>query len=141
MMADTSASPGRDAGAYRPLLTTRARWLAGAVIVLAIIVITVSGMRYANADEHASGWLDLTLDGFIRSHLHPDQPVIRALASLGDPAHAALLVMALAGAAAAARRWSGVLLTIVGPLAAVTITELVLKPLIGRLRYGHLSLS
>jgi membrane-associated phospholipid phosphatase len=69
----------------------------------------------------------------------PDLAVIQALASLGDPAVAGVLVAGLAGAAAVARRWSGVLLTIVGTLAAVAITELVLKPLIGRLSYGHLS--
>jgi hypothetical protein len=42
----------------------------------------------------------------------------------------------VAGAAAVARRWSGVLLAIVGTLTAVTVTELILKPLIGRLRFG-----
>jgi len=32
-----------------------------------------------------------------------------------------------------------VLLTLGGTLTAVAITKLILKPLIGRLRYGHLS--
>ncbi|MGH3673619.1 MAG: phosphatase PAP2 family protein [Pseudonocardiaceae bacterium] len=124
-------------GAYRPLLPDRARWLAVVVSVLAIIVVAACGMRYANTDQHMPGWLDLTLDGFIRSHLGRDQPIVRTLASLGDPAQAGVLVAAVAGAAAVTRRWSGVLLTVVGTITAMAITELVLKPLVGRLSFGH----
>ncbi len=107
------------------------------VIALAIMVITVFGMRYA--DQGMPGHLDRSLDALIRTALHRDQPITRALVSLGDPVQAAILVVAVAGAAAAARRWSGVLLTFVGTVTAVGITDLILKPLIGRLSYGHLS--
>jgi len=123
--------------AYRPLLAQRARRPAVVVIVLAISVIAVLGMRYA--DQDMPGHLDRSLDALIRNHLRPDQPITRALVSLGNPAQAAILVATVAGAAAAARRWSGVLLTIGGTVTAITITELILKPVIGRLRYGHLS--
>ncbi|MGH3608004.1 MAG: phosphatase PAP2 family protein [Pseudonocardiaceae bacterium] len=133
----TSQAVAPEPDAYRPLLADRARGPAVVVILLAVIVIAVLGMRYAN--QHAAGRLDLTLDAFIRTHLRRDQPITGALVSLGEPPQAAILVAAVAGAAAAARRWSGVVLTIGGTLAAVTITELILKPLIGRLRYGHLS--
>lgn len=122
---------------YRPLLAERVRRPAMVVIVLAIIVIAVFGMRYA--DQDMAGHLDRSLDTLIRNHLRPDQPITRALVSLGNPAQATILVAVVAGAAAAARRWSGVLLTIIGTVTAVTITELILKPLIGRLRFGHLS--
>ncbi|HZD14666.1 MAG TPA: phosphatase PAP2 family protein [Pseudonocardiaceae bacterium] len=121
--------------AYRPLLVDRARGPAGVVILLAVVVIAVLGMRYANQD--AAGRLDLTLDSFISTHIRRDEPITGALVSLGDLPQAAILVAVVAGAAA--RRWSGVVLTIGGTLTAVTITELILKPLIGRLRYGHLS--
>jgi undecaprenyl-diphosphatase len=107
------------------------------VIVLAITVIAVLGMRYA--DQDLPGHLDRSLDALIRNHLRRDEPLTRALASLGNPAQAAVLVAAVACAAAAARRWSGVLLTIGGTATAATITELILKPLVGRLRFGHLS--
>ncbi|MGH3672954.1 MAG: phosphatase PAP2 family protein, partial [Pseudonocardiaceae bacterium] len=133
----TSQAVAPEPDAYRPLLADRARGPAVVVILLAVIVIAVLGMRYAN--QHAAGRLDLTLDAFIRTHIRRDQPITGALVSLGEPPQAAILVAAVAGAAAAARRWSGVVLTIGGTLAAVTITELILKPLIGRLRYGHLS--
>lgn len=122
---------------YRPLLARRVRGLAVAIIALAIIVIAVLGMRYA--DQDVPGSLDRSLDALITHRLGRDQPITRVLTTLGDPAQTAILVAAVAGAAAAARRWSGVLLAIVGTLAAATITELILKPLIGRLRFGTLT--
>ena len=123
--------------AYRPLLAQRVRRPAVVVIVLAIIAIAVLGVSYA--DQELPGHLDRSLDALIRSQLGPDQPITGVLVSLGNPAQAAILVAAVAGAAAAARRWSGVLLTILGTVTAVAITELILKPLVGRLRYGHLT--
>jgi membrane-associated phospholipid phosphatase len=123
--------------AYRPLLAQRVRRPAVIVLVLAITVIVVLGMHYA--DQDMPGPLDRSLDALIRNHLQPDQPITRALVSLGNPTPAAILVAAVAGAAAAARRWSGVLLTIVGTVTAITMTELILKPIVGRLRFGHLS--
>lgn len=132
-------SPAIGVGAYRPLLAGHARWLAAGCIVLATITITAFGMRYANTDQHTPGWLDLRLDGFIRNHLSRDQLIIRTLASLGNPPQTIILVAAVASAAALARRWSGLLLTILGTITAITMTELVLKPLVGRLSYGHLS--
>ncbi len=139
-MVDGSGTPHAvvaDPPAYRPLLTARARGPAVVVVLLAVIVIAVLGMRYAHQD--AAGRLDFTLDTFIRTHIRGDQPITGALVGLGDPPQAAILVAVVAGAAAAARRWSGVVLTVGGTLAAVTISELILKPLVGRLRYGHLS--
>ena len=126
-----------DANVHRPLLADRARGPAVVVSFLAIIVVGVLGMRYANQD--AAGSLDRTLDTFIRTHIRRDQPLIRALVELGNPLPATIVVAAIAVAAAVARRWSGVVLTIGGTLAAVTITELILKPLVMRLRYGHLT--
>ena len=110
---------------------------AVAVIVLAIIVIAILGMRYA--DQDMPGRVDRILDAVIRNRLRGGQPITSVLVRLGNPAPAAILVAAVAGAAAAARRWSGVLLAIIGTLTAVTVTELILKPLIGRLRFGELS--
>jgi undecaprenyl-diphosphatase len=133
----TAAAVAVDPNAHRPLLADRARRPAVVIILLALIVLTMLGIRYT--DQDTAGQLDRTLDAYIRTRIRPDQPLIAALVSLGNPAQAAILVAAVAGAAAAARRWSGVLLTIGGTLAAVTITELILKPLIGRLSYGHLS--
>jgi membrane-associated phospholipid phosphatase len=128
---------GRDSSGYRPLLGERVRGPAVLVIALAIIVIVVFGMRYA--DQDMPGHLDRSIDALIRHALHREQPITAALVSLGNPGQATVLVAAVAGAAAIARRWAGVLLTIVGTVTAVAITDLILKPLIGRLSYGHLS--
>jgi membrane-associated phospholipid phosphatase len=139
-MVTASATPeavAADPNAYRPLLPGRMRCPAVVVMLLAVLVIAVLGMRYAH--QEMAGQLDRTLDAFIRTHTRQDQTLTRALVSLGDPSHAAILLAAVAGAAAMARRWSGVVLTIGGTLTAVMITELILKPLIGRLRYGHLT--
>lgn len=113
------------------------RWPAAVVVVLAVIVVVVLGLRYA--DQDMPGHLDRGLDALIRDRVGTDQRITRALVSLGNPVHAAVLVAAVAGCAAAARRWSGVLLAVVGTVTAVTITELILKPLVGRLRFGHLT--
>ena len=110
---------------------------AVAVIVLAIIVIAILGMRYA--DQDMPGRVDRILHAVIRNRLRGGQPITSVLVRLGNPAPAAILVAAVSGVAAAARRWSGVLLAIIGTLTAVTVTELILKPLIGRLRFGELS--
>jgi membrane-associated phospholipid phosphatase len=126
-----------DSNSYRPLLAQRMRGPALAVIVVAITVIAVLGMRYA--DQDMPGHLDRNLDALVRGQLGRDEPVTRALANLGNPIQVAVLIAAVASAAAIARRWSGVLLTIIGTIAAATTTDLILKPLIGRLRSGHLS--
>ncbi|MGH3825899.1 MAG: phosphatase PAP2 family protein [Pseudonocardiaceae bacterium] len=128
---------GSDQSGYRPLLARRVRFPALAVMVLAIGVVVVLSLRYA--DQDMPGHLDRGLDALIRNRLSSAQPLTWALVSLGNPAPAAILVAAVASSAAAARRWSGVLLIILGTVTAVTITEVILKPLVGRLRYGHLS--
>jgi membrane-associated phospholipid phosphatase len=121
---------------YRPLLAKPARVPALAAIGLAITALTVMSIRYA--DQDMPGRVDRFLDALIRDHF-PAEPAMQALAGLGNPAPAAVLVLTVAAAAAAAQRWSGALLAIIGTSAAVALTELFLKPLIGRLRFGHLT--
>ena len=123
--------------AYRPLLAARLRRAAVIVILLAIVLLTLLALRYAH--QQAAGRLDRALDIYLRTQLRQEQSLTRALISLADPPHAAMLVAALAGAAALARRWSGVMLVLGGTLTAVVISEGILKPLTGRLRYGHLT--
>ncbi|HXT44864.1 MAG TPA: phosphatase PAP2 family protein [Pseudonocardiaceae bacterium] len=126
-----------DSSGYRPLLGRRMRGPAVAAIVLALIVIAALGMRYAGQDMAGRG--DRILDAMISHRLRGGRPITYVLANLGDPAQTAILVAVVAGAAAVARRWSGVLLAIAGTTVAVAVTELILKPLIGRLRSGELS--
>lgn len=133
--ASTVATVGSDRD--RPLVADRARGPAIAVIVSACAVVAVLSIRYA--DQHTAGRLDLLLDGYIRRRILRDDPLVVALVGLGSPAQAAYLVAAVAGVGAVARRWSSVLLTVGGTFTAVVISEVILKPLVGRLSYGHLS--
>lgn len=123
--------------AYRPLLPANLRRSTVVIIGLALLVLTVLALRYAH--QEAAGRLDRALDVYLRTQLRRDQRLTGALVTLAEPPQAAIVLAAVAGAAALARRWSGVILTLGGTLSAVTITEVILKPLIGRLRYGHLT--
>jgi len=136
-VAEIASSVPSDLPGYRPLLAHRLRAPAVAAIVLAVIVITVLGIHHA--DEEVPGCLDGHLDALISSWLYRDHVITGALVTLGDPAPIAILIAVVAGGAAAARRWSGVLLPIIGTITAATLTEVILKPLIGRLLSGHLS--
>ena len=123
--------------AYRPLVPVHLRRAAVVVILLATLVLAILALRYAH--QEAAGRLDRTLDIYIRTRLRQEQSLTEALISLADPPQAAILVVALAGAAAFARRWSGMMLLLGGTPTAIMISEVILKPLVGRLRYGHLT--
>ena len=123
--------------AYRPLLPAHLRRPVVVLVGLALLVLMVLALRYAH--QEAAGRLDRTLDVYLRTQLRRDQRLTGALVTLAQPPQAAIALAAVAAAAALARRWSGVILTLGGTLSAVTITEVILKPLIGRLRYEHLT--
>jgi membrane-associated phospholipid phosphatase len=133
----TSEGAAAEPHACRPVLPVHLRRAAVVVILLATLVLAILAWRYAH--QEAAGRLDRTLDIYIRTRLHQEQSLTEALISLADPPQAAILVAALAGAAALARRWSGVMLLLGGTPTAVVISEVILKPLVGRLRYGHLT--
>ncbi len=133
----TSEGAAAKPHAYQPLVPVHLRRAAVVVILLATLVLAVLAVRYAH--QEAAGRLDRTLDIYIRTRLRQQQSLTEALLSLADPPQAAILVAALAGAAALARRWPGVMLLLGGTPTAVMISEMILKPLVGRLRYGHLT--
>jgi membrane-associated phospholipid phosphatase len=133
----TSEGAGAEPHAYRLLLAVHLRRAAVVVILLTTLVLAILAVRYAH--QEAAGRLDRTLDIYMRTRLRQEQSLTDALLSLADPPQAAILVAALAGAAALARRWSGVMLLLAGTPTTVMISEIILKPLVGRLRYGHLT--
>jgi membrane-associated phospholipid phosphatase len=139
MVTSSATSPvvAAQPHAYRPLLAAHLRRPAVVIIVVALLVLTVLALRYAH--QEAAGRLDRTLDIYLRTQLRRDQRLTGALITLVYLPRAAIVLAAVAGAAGLARRWSGVILTLGGTLSAVTITEVILKPLVGRLRYGHLT--
>jgi len=107
------------------------------VMELPLVMFAVLALRYNHQDT--AGRLDRTLDAYIMIHLRPDQSVAAVLVSLADPNHVAMVLAAAVAVAALARCWSGVLLVVGGTVTAVVIAEVVLKPLVGRLRDGHLA--
>ncbi|MDQ3906626.1 MAG: hypothetical protein M3300_14645 [Actinomycetota bacterium] len=68
-------------GTYRPLLAQRLRGPVMVAIMLAIIVIAVLGMHYA--DQDMPGRLDGNLDALISHGLRRDQPIARGLTAPG----------------------------------------------------------
>lgn len=92
-------------------------------------MLAVLGLHYA--DQNVPGRLDRSLDALIRYQLRGYQPATRVLVTLGNPAQIAILIAIVAGAAAVVRHWSGVLLAIVGTIAAAAITEVISSRLSG----------
>lgn len=133
----TSKLVAAEPNAYRPLLPAHLRRPTVVIIALALLLLVVLALRYAH--QEAAGSLDRALDTYIRARLQGEQGVTGALISFVYPPRSMIVLAAVAAVGALARRWSGVILTLGGPLIAVLITEVILKPLTGRLRYGHLS--
>ncbi|MBV9058820.1 MAG: phosphatase PAP2 family protein [Pseudonocardiales bacterium] len=133
----TSELVAAEPDAYPPLLPAHLRRPAVVIIVLALLLLAVLALRYAH--QEAAGTLDRTLDSYIRTRLRSDQSMTGAVISFVYSPRSLLVLAVVAVIGAVARRWSGVILTLGGPLIAVTITEVILKPLTGRLRYGHLT--
>jgi membrane-associated phospholipid phosphatase len=133
----TSKLVAAEPNAYRPLLPAHLRRPTVAIIALALLLLVVLALRYAH--QEAAGSLDRALDTYMRTRLQAEQGVTGALISFVYPPRSMIVLAAVAAVGALARRWSGVVLTLGGPLIAVLITEVILKPLTGRLRYGHLS--
>jgi membrane-associated phospholipid phosphatase len=97
------------------------------------------GWRYSGTE--AAGALDHQLDGQLVAHRGSHLGLLWHISDLGSPPALPLGVLVLAAVAAlTGRRWPALLLTVAGPLAAVVLTEFVLKPLVGRTYEGGLSL-
>ena len=135
--SSTSDIEAVEPNTYRPLLPAPLRRPAIVIILLALLLLAVLASRYAH--QEAAGTLDRALDTSIRIRLHGEQGLTGALISFVYPPRSVIALAAVTGVGALARRWSGVALTLGGTLSAVVITEVLLKPLIGRLRYGHLT--
>jgi membrane-associated phospholipid phosphatase len=114
------------------------RRVAGAVAGLCALGLALLCWRY-HGDQQPGG-LDMFLARRVASTLGAHRPALDRLAFLGGPATLVLGTLGLAGVAALARRRSAVLLALVGPPVAALLTELGLKPLVGRGLRGDLAL-
>lgn len=117
-----------------PLLPRRVRARALVVAVLAAIVVVVlavllHGKRETSVDESITRWLYVHLRSWW---------VARKLLSLSEPAFEVGVLAALAVGALLRRAWNVAAFVVAAPVAAVVVSELVLKPLVHR-RLGGVS--
>jgi len=106
---------------------------------LSAVGVLALGWWFAGADS--AGRLDLLLDGTVVEHSGQHHGLLWHISDLGSPPALPLGLLVLVLLAVLTRqRWPAVLLVVAGPVAAVLLTEFVLKPLVGRTHEGGLAL-
>ncbi|HLK74917.1 MAG TPA: phosphatase PAP2 family protein [Streptosporangiaceae bacterium] len=123
--------------ASRPLVPAAMRSLAAAILAGCAAVTVLLGTLFAH--QTRAGPLDAWVDARIRSGLGGQRTVLNDLSGLGDLMPVAVLTAVLVLACLLTRRWRGAVLVAVAVPAAASITEFVLKPLIGRTLLSDLS--
>ncbi len=109
----------------------------GAAAVLAAAFVGVLAVSYARTS--GPGRFDRSADRWLIAHFGAHVRIVRAVADLGGPAPVVVMTVLLAAAALWLRRGRGVLLAITAPTVATVLTEIVLKPLLGRTDAGGAS--
>ncbi|WP_433800269.1 hypothetical protein [Actinomycetospora sp. CA-084318] len=102
------------------------------VLVVGVLAVQVAGTSSA-------GPLDRSLAALVPMHHGVRAAVGEVLAALGDPVPVAVLLVLLAAVAWWGRGGRGLALVLVAPPAAMVLTSLVLKPIVGRTRGGELA--
>jgi membrane-associated phospholipid phosphatase len=115
----------------------RLRFPVAVVAVLAGVGVIVLGVHFAG-DTHA-GPLDRTLGSRLDMRHGLVKFLGQGFADLGNPLPVAVALVVLAATAFAVRGPRGLALALVGPLLAMAMTSLVLKPLVDRTRSGELA--
>jgi membrane-associated phospholipid phosphatase len=121
----------------RPLLPPAARRAAAAVLAACVAVTAVLGALVAHQTQ--PGWLDTAIDARLRAGLGGHLTLLHKVALPGSAIPVTVLATALVVACLATHRWRGALLAVIAVPAAEAVTELVLKPLVGRTFRGQLS--
>ena len=110
-----------------------------AVAVLAVCVAVTASLGAWFAHQTRAGWLDTAVDARVQASLGGHPVILNRLVLLGDPIPVTAMAAGLVLACVATRRWRGAVLVAVAVPAAAAVTELLLKPLIGRTLRGDLS--
>jgi membrane-associated phospholipid phosphatase len=129
--------PQRTRTGPRPLVPVAIRSLAVAILVVCAAVMAVLGALVAGQSRAEP--LDRWVDSRIQGGLGGQWRVLEDLAGLGDLLPVVVVTAVLFLACLVTRRWRGAVLVAVAVPAAAGLTELVLKPLIGRTLLGALS--
>jgi membrane-associated phospholipid phosphatase len=128
------ALKGRDQSPARPLLPTAARPLAVAIVAACVLVMAVQGLWLRHGME--VGWVDTTVDAKVRAGLGGHPMLLAVLVWLGAPVAVTAMATALVLVCLFRRRYGEAALVAISVPLATAITELVLKPLIGRTSWG-----
>ena len=116
------------------LLSAAARPAAVATVVACLLVIAVQAVWIRHGME--TGWLDTTADAKVQAALGGHPLLLAVLIWPGEPVPAIAMAAALVLACALLRRYRQAALAAVSVPAAVALTELALKPVIGRTSWG-----
>src|ERR1700726_1301916 len=119
----------------RPLLP--AALVRPAVLVLAGCAVVTVSLALAFGHQARPDRLDAAVDTWVRDGLGRYHRLLLLLAGLGGLIPVTVLIVALALACLAGRRWRGAVLGCLAVPAAVAVTEVVLKPLVGRTIGGY----
>lgn len=111
--------------------------MAISLLVVCLAATVLLGSLFAH--QSRAGGLDATIDARIQSGLGGQRTVLNDLAELGNLVPVIAMTAALVLACLATRRWRGAVLVTLAVAAAAGITELILKPLVGRTLMGDLS--
>ena len=121
----------------RPLLPAAARPLIW--VLTAWCAVIVAGLAALFARHTGLDWLDRSVDPAIQSVYRAHQGLLSWLAVPGERIPVATLIVIIAVTCLVTGRANGAVLAVVGILAASTLAERVLKPLVGRTARGFLS--
>jgi membrane-associated phospholipid phosphatase len=121
--------------AARPLLTSGARRPAAIISACCLAVTVVLGVLTAHSARPDG--LDGTVDSWIERTFGVHHRALLLLEDIGKPAETVILTLVIVLACLAARRLNGAVLTAVSVAASLVLTEVVLKPAVGRTLDGY----
>lgn len=121
----------------RSLLPAAIRPLAAALFAVCVAVTVLLGAWFRHHTR--AGWLDTAVYVRVQASLGGHPVILNLLAGLGDPIPVTAMTAALVLACLAMRIWRGAVLVGAAVPAAAALSQLLLKPLIGRTLRGELS--
>jgi membrane-associated phospholipid phosphatase len=137
---DPGGPPLAPAPLRAPLLARRARVPAAAVLVACVALTVLLGLLFYH--QHQPDALDAAVDDWIGSALSSSaaSAVLHVVVVLGEPAWVAAMTVVLLAACLVTRRLRGALLAAISVPVAGGLSDLVIKPFVGRI-YGLSSLT
>ena len=130
-------APNSSGGASVALLQAAARPAAIALVGVCVSATALLGVWVTR--RTSLDWLDSAVDAKARAALGGHPRLLEVLIWPGGPEAVAAMTIALVVACAVRRRYREIALAVISVPAATMITELVLKPLVGRTMWGTAS--